>query len=132
MDRITVMEFLEEEINKMKEKHVEDLMRANRVEELEEVGNKIDFTILEEYLKEKQILGINSQEVPQDSWLEFIFIIHQSGFDYEKSTYCIWGDLEEILEHLKECSGKLERKIADLMHRKFLADYSLEELLAGK
>ena len=53
MDRITVMEFLEEEINKMKEEHVADLMRANRVEELEEVGNKINFTILEEYLKEK-------------------------------------------------------------------------------
>lgn len=52
MKREEVLKFFEITVKKMKEEHVADLMRANRVEELEEIAKQIDFTILNAYQEE--------------------------------------------------------------------------------
>ena len=128
--RKNVIRFLEETIEFLKKEHVDDLMRAGRVEELEEIGLQINFEPLDDYLKGKIVgtLELTLEEIPENSLLEMVFIANRS----EYSDWDIFDNWTELQEALLKKKGKLEFIIGSLIEYSNLSDLSLEELLTGE
>lgn len=127
MTREVVLKFLEAQLKKLKEEHVSDLMKANRVEELEEIVDELEFDTLEEFCDENESLKLEICEIPEDFHYELAFYISQSGCEDRE----IFEDYDDFRELLKETQEELAETIADTMERYDLRWCSIEELLAG-
>lgn len=127
MTREEVLEFLEAQLNKLKEEHVADLMKANRVEELEEIVDELEFDTLEEFCDENGSLNLEICEILEDFHYELAFYISQSGCEDHE----IFEDEDDFRELLKETQEELAETIADTMESYNLRWCSIEELLSG-
>ena len=101
MERKKVVAFLVNKIEEMKKEHVDDLMRANRIEELEAIAETLDLSEIDEYIQEEDYLNLKLEEIPADSLLETVFVLINSEVDDRQ----IWEDWEEFQSALKD-SGK--------------------------
>ena len=125
--REDVLEFLVEKIEEMKKEHVADLMRANRVEELEAIAETLDLSEIAEYSQKKH-LDLKLAEIPTDSLLETVFTLNNcKSLDGE-----IWEDWQEVTRMLEDSERELEILIAGLMRYDNLCTFSIEELLSGE
>lgn len=125
--REEVLEFLVEKIEEMKKEHVADLMRANRVEELEAIAEAIDLSEMDEYIQ-KEDLELRLAEIPADSLLETVFVLNNS----KREDYEIWEDWQDVARALEDSGRELECIIADLMRFDDLCNFTLEVLLSGE
>lgn len=126
--REDVLEFLVEKIEEMKKEHVADLMRANRVEELEAIAETIDLSEIDEYIQEGDYLNLKLEEIPADSLLETVFVLNNS----KREDYEIWEDWQYVARVLEDSGRELECIIADLMRFDDLCNFTLEVLLSGE
>lgn len=124
MEREQVLEFLVNKIDEMKREHVADLMRANRVEELEAIAETIDLSKMDEYIQQES-LKLRLDEIPEDSLLEIAFILCES----ENCDDDIFEDWEIFQEALSSSGKTLEYHIAEIMEHYNLGSVSVEELL---
>lgn len=128
MTREKVIKFLEAQLKKLKEEHVADLMKANRVEELEEIADELEFEPLVEFLEENIILDLENHEILEDCHYELAFYISQSGYD----DTCIFDDYEDFVDLLEKTQEELAETIATIMVTTDLCACSIEELLSGE
>ncbi len=128
MERQEVLEFLGVQLKKLKEEHVADLMKANRVEELKEVANEMEFGPLNAFIEENGYLELEFFEIPKGYHYELAFYISQS----ECVDNDIFEDFDDFIELLEETQEELAEKIATTMAGHSLCDCSIEELLSGK
>ena len=126
MNREKVLEFLESQFEKLKEEeHVEDLMKRGRLDELNQLVEELDFSILDEFRNEKYLaLGID--EIPVENYLyEIVFyVMHSDMQDCE--FFLSYNDIIKLLRKKEE---DLATEIAELMQWHNLKEYSIEELL---
>lgn len=128
MERKKVVAFLVNKIEEMKKEHVDDLMRANRIEELEAIAETLDLSEIDEYIQEEDYLNLKLEEMPADRLLETVFVLNSS----ESEDYEIWEDWEELQSALKDSGKSLESQIAELMECDNICDLTLEVLLSGE
>jgi len=131
MTRWETVKYVQEQINRLKEEHVADLMRAGRAEELCEILDDIDYSVLEEFFGECDCLMLSVKEIPQDSLLEAILLLQDfcSRCDEGIDDNGLFDDWTEITEALITEGGELEEEIATIMDTNNLCDVGLEELL---
>lgn len=130
MDRKQVIQFLEEQLKKMHEAHVDDLMKAHRSEELEDLMKEmdLDFSVINEFYEEEGFLNLEKDEIPREYLYELILYMRQSGifdcFFLENNVDC-----RDLLYEKKE---EVATGIADLIKSYDMCGCSIKELLAGK
>ncbi len=127
MTREEVLEFLIGQVRILKEKHVADLMKENRIDELWEITVNLEFEPLRKFcLKER--LSLRISEIPKGYYYELVLYISQSElFDYE-----IFAKYREFIDLLKETQEDLAIQIADMMTKHNLCSYTIRELVYGK
>lgn len=125
MDREKVLKFLESQLKKLKEEHVEDLMKHGRIDELEQVAEELDFSTLDEYCG-KADLELEMDEIPLE------------GYEYEMCFYAMysqWNDDEifanyiDFIELLESKNEKMATEIANFMQSDDLMELSIEQLI---
>lgn len=126
-ERDQVVQFLVEKIEEMKKEHVADLMRANRSDELEAIAEKLDLSVLNNFV-ESDYLDLSPEELPEDSLLELVFILNHSSLP-DDDVFLDWTVFRDALAK----TGKsLEYQIAELMDDWNIGDLTLEEILTGE
>ena len=126
--RERAIRILIQKVEEAKQAHVEDLMRANRAEELEELTKEFDMSDFDDNVESIGRLQLKLAEIPEDSLLELVFVLNSSNsWDHQ-----IWDNWEEFTAALRESGQPLEIQVADLMEDCNLFEYTLEELLSGK
>lgn len=126
-ERNQVVQFLVEKIEDMKKEHVADLMRANRSDELEAIAEKLDLSVLNNFV-ESDYLDLSPEELPEDSLLELVFILNHSSLP-DDDVFLDWTVFRDALAK----TGKsLEYQIAELMDDWNIGDLTLEEILTGE
>ena len=126
--REKAIKILRERVNQAKQEHIADLMRANRVEELEELVKEFDMSDFDDNVESIGRLQLKLTEVPEDCLLELVFVLNAgNSWDHE-----VWEDWSEFVETLRNSGQPLEIQVADLMEDCNLFEYTLEELLSGK
>ena len=124
MKREQVVKFLVKTIEEMKKEHVADLMRANRLEELEAIAETIDLSKMDDNIHQEN-LELRLDEIPEDSLLETAFILCKSK-SCDENIFEDW----EIFQEALDSSGKsLEYHIAEIMDCFSLCCISVEELI---
>ncbi len=98
MTRREMMESLYEELEKLKDKDVERLMKERRVEELDNI--KVDFSSLNEYLKTNH-LDLKKSEIKEECVYELVFYAHYSQRT-DNELFENWFDLRTILANKGE------------------------------
>lgn len=126
--REKAIKILLERVTQAKQEHIADLMRANRVEELEELVKEFDMSDFDDNVESIGRLQLKLAEIPEDSLLELVFVLNSSN----SWGHQIWDNWEEFTAALRESGQPLEIQIADLMEDCNLSEYTLEELLSGK
>lgn len=127
MDRKKVVEFLRSQLKKLKEEeHVEDLMKHGRIDELKEVAEEMDYSMLDEFCIEDD-LDLEMDEIPLE------------GYEYEMVFYAMYSELDDLeifaddddfIELLEAKNEKIASKIVELMFLNDLSEITIEELLA--
>ena len=126
-ERDQVVQFLVEKIEEMKKEHVADLMRANRSDELKAIAEKLDLSVLNNFV-ESDYLDLSPEELPEDSLLELVFILNHSSLP-DDDVFLDWTVFRDALAK----TGKsLEHQIAELMDDWNIGDLTLEEILTGE
>lgn len=126
-ERNQVVQFLVEKIEEMKKEHVADLMRANRSDELKAIAEKLDLSVLNNFV-ESDYLDLSPEELPEDSLLELVFILNHSSLP-DDDVFLDWTVFRDALAK----TGKsLEYQIAELMDDWNIGDLTLEEILTGE
>lgn len=126
-ERDQVVQFLVEKIEEMKKEHVADLMRANRSDELKAIAEKLDLSVLNNFV-ESDYLDLSPEELPEDSLLELVFILNHSSLP-DDDVFLDWTVFRDALAK----TGKsLEYQIAELMDDWNIGDLTLEEILTGE
>ena len=126
-ERNQVVQFLVEKIEEMEKEHVADLMRANRSDELKAIAEKLDLSVLNNFV-ESDYLDLSPEELPEDSLLELVFILNHSSLP-DDDVFLDWTVFRDALAK----TGKsLEYQIAELMDDWNIGDLTLEEILTGE
>ena len=126
-ERDHVIQFLFKKIDEMKKEHVADLMRANRLDELNTIAEKLDLSVLNYFVK-SYYLDLPLEGLPEDSLLEMVFIINQTSFSDED----ILLDWNVFRDALAKTGKNFECQIAELMNDWNIGFLTLEQLLTGK
>lgn len=126
--REKAIKILRERVNQAKQEHIADLMRANRVEELEELVKEFDMSDFDDNVESIGRLQLKLTEVPEDCLLELVFVLNiGNSWDHQ-----IWGNWEEFTQALEDSGKSPEIQIAKLIKKRNLCEYSLEKLLSDK
>lgn len=126
-ERDHVIQFLFKKIDEMKKEHVADLMRANRLDELNTIAEKLDLSVLNYFVK-SYYLDLPLEGLPEDSLLEMVFILNQTSFSDED----ILLDWNVFRDALAKTGKNFECQIAELMNDWNIGFLTLEQLLTGK
>lgn len=127
MTREVVLKFLEAQLKKLKEEHVSDLMKANRVEELKDIAKELKFKVLKKFYEENKSLKLKVCEIPEGYHYELAFYICQSGYDDSQ----IFENYKDFIKLLEGTGEELGRTIAAIMEWRDLSGGSIEELSSG-
>lgn len=127
MTHVEVMSFLEEQLKRLHEvEHVDDLMKAGRIDELKDIATKeLDFSKLDEFYKDNDGLELVNGEIPEEYYYEVTFFFNQYVKEDCRVFYC-FSDFGELLKQTEE---PLAEHIAQIMEEENLCDVSLESLL---
>lgn len=126
-ERDHVVQFLVEKIDEMKKEHVADLMRANQSDELKAIAEKLDLSVLNNFVK-SDYLELYPKELPEDSLLELVFILNHTSFPDDD----VFLDYTDFRDALAKTGKSLECQIAELMDDWNIGDLTLEEILTGE
>lgn len=126
MTRREVKEFLEKQLEILKDYHVEDLMKAGRVQELEDIMKELNFSPMQEFCDE-QSLDLWDSEIPEGYHYELVLYVSQSGIS-DDEFFENYGDFMDMLMRTGE---DLAEQIEDIMKGFNLCDCTIEELLFG-
>ncbi len=123
-------QFLFEQLEKLhKEEHVDDLMKDGRIEELVDIPEDLDCSVLRDFLNEHNKFFLEVEEIPDGCHYELAFWINQScepWFDNQ-----IFDDYEEYIIFLYSLGENLADTIAATMESRDLSGLALAELLFG-
>ena len=127
-ERDHVVQFLVEKIDEIKKEHVADLMRANRLDELNTIAEELDLSVLLDFVEESYYLNLSPEELPEDSLLELVFILNQTSLS-DDDVFLDWIVFRDALAKTRK---SLEYQIAELMDNWNIGDLTLEEILTGE
>lgn len=126
MERQEVLEFVKKEIKRFKEvEHVEDLMNAGRVEELEGILNETPYDKIRNFSEDLMSLEIKANELEKGELLPAIFYMYGAKL----SDWEMWQNEVEIAVKLGKEAGILGKSIAVQMYTADLSDLTIEELV---
>lgn len=126
MERQKVLQYLEEQLMRLKnEYNVVDLMMNRRLKELEEIAEKLDFSLLNQYYEQNEKLGLEICEIPEGYHYELAFYFGQSKIQDNK----IFKNYEDFIELLKETEEGLALKIAKIMGKWDLCSFEIGDFI---
>lgn len=121
----SVKNFLQEQLHKLKEQKVDDLMKQGRIEELEQIAEGLDFSVLKEF---RGRLELKIHEFEEYAY-EIAFYINKSR---------IWDSAffnENVLEDYIAVLSKKKEPLGDILAKTianwYLCDLSTKQLLEG-
>lgn len=128
MTRTEALKFLVAQVTALKEKHVSDLMKKNRIDELWEIAQKVKISPLLKFCRGDRHLDLRMSEIPNGCHYELAFYISQSTvLDHE-----VFANYKEFIELLKSTNEDLADRIANIMVKHNLSDCTIPELLRGE
>lgn len=123
MERYEIIKKVRNDLCKLKEEeHVEDLMKAGRVDELSKIAKEIKFDEVNEFLSANLLNMI--EEDYEGYCMELVFYICVSGF----SEVDFVKDRERFISELSD-TGNLGNIIADAMDCFYLNELSIKQLV---
>lgn len=123
--------FLFEQLEKLhKEEHVDDLMKAGRLDELAEIAKDLDFSVFNDFFDGHEEFFLKLEEIPEGYHYETIFYFTCQEEDWEDEV--IFDNYYEVIEFFRDCKEKCAENIADLMENYNLCGLTLKELLTGE
>jgi len=123
--------FLCKQLEKLhKEEHVDDLMKAGRLDELADIASDLDFSIFCDFFEYHEEFFLELEEIPNECHYEVIFYFLCQDEDWEDIE--IFDDWEEIIDFFRNCEEKTAQNIAWLMERHNLCALTLKEILNGE
>ena len=122
--RKEVLNFLVNTIDNLKQQNVADLMRKGDLKKLKDIASKLDLSGLNEFIAYEP-LDLEFSEIPENSYLELVFIINNSNCP-DNEVFDNWWDFVDFLRNI----GKnLEVHIAEAMDDDDLCDLTLNDLI---
>ena len=122
--REEVISFLVNTIDNLKQQNVADLMRKGELKKLKPIASMLDLSGLNEFIAYEP-LDLKFSEIPEDSYLELVFIINNSNCP-DNEVFDNWWDFVDFLRNI----GKnLEVHIAEAMDDDDLCDLTLNDLI---
>ena len=122
--REELINFLVNTIGNLKEQNVADLMRKGELKKLKPIASMLDLSGLNEFIAYEP-LDLKFSEIPEDSYLELVFIINNSNCP-DNEVFDNWWDFVDFLRNI----GKnLEVHIAEAMDDDDLCDLTLNDLI---
>lgn len=118
-----VQEFIKKELKKLKDYHVDDLIRTRGCTELEEILEDIDldFSMTYEFVESRKIVYEEKEEIPECYVYELLCYIWKSGI--EDSSY--FKDDYDFVQILRDFG---EEDIANRITLQDIIYYKLAEL----
>lgn len=122
---------LQKQVKQLKDKNVEDLMHAGRIEELKNFEDEIDLSTIIEFFEERDDLMLGIQEIPDGCFLSTVFFLRffTEENEVKVNDNQLFDDWEKIAEELIESEDALKKKIGEKMEEMNLYDMDLEDLL---
>lgn len=126
MTRKEIKKFLEGQLKYLKEQHVEDLMKAGRIQELKNIVKVLDYSLVYDFCA-NQKLAIQASEIPKEYLYEVVLYVSNSKMEDNE-----WfEDYSDFIEMLMEKGEVLAKQIAASMGIDDLCNYTIEDLLLG-
>lgn len=124
MTRKKIKEFLEEQLKKLQEAHVAELMKSRRDEELEAIlaDVKLDSFLIETF---EQPVYMSRQEIPKQFIYELVCYINKSGLP----NWHFFEDDFNFISILRDTDEKVAEVIASLMTEQDLRYYTIKNFL---
>lgn len=122
---------LQKQVKQLKDKNVEDLMHAGRIEELKNFEDEIDLSTIIEFFEERDDLMLGIQEIPDGCFLSTVFFLRffTEENEVKVNDNQLFDDWEKIAEQLILSEDALKNKIGEKMEEMNLYDMDLEDLL---
>lgn len=122
---------LQKQVNRLKDKSVEDLMHAGGIEELKIIEDEIDLSTIIEFFEERDDLMLGIQEIPDGCFLSTVFFLRffTEENEVKVNDNQLFDDWEKIAEQLILSEDALKNKIGEKMEEMNLYDMDLEDLL---
>ena len=117
--------FLNEQLRKLKEQKVSDLMKEGRIEELEQIAEGLDFSVLKEF---RGHLGLKIHEFEEYAY-EIAFYVNKSRI--WDSAFFNEDVLKDYIAVLKSKEEPLGNIVAKNITNWYLCDLTIKELLEG-
>ncbi len=130
MTRENVQEFLKGQLIKLQDVHVDDLMKASRHEELEEILEdvELDFSPIKEFWdQEGEAIYQLKGEIPKEFCYELALYMQQSGLQ-DVVFFSNYWNYQDLLMELEE---KVAENIADVMDKGHICEFTVKELVAA-
>ena len=121
MVREDIIQFINSQINYLKKNDVRQLMEKSRIDELTDISDKLDFSLLEEFISDEKRLELEIDEIPSNSSLELAFYISNGSCD---DCY-IFADYEDFQKLLKHDGGIVGYGIAEMLYGTELRELSI-------
>lgn len=123
MKREKVIEWLQTQVNFLEANNVLRLLEEGDTEKIAILIGKIDYSILDEYLREKgKRLNLGSTEIEGNPVLLALIINSCSHGDYK--IFCDYIEFEKIL---KQKGGEVGNQIAEKMPRNYLNQLQIKD-----
>lgn len=124
--------FLFEQLEKLhKEEHVDDLMKAVRLDELDDIAKDLDFSVFCDFFDEHEGFFLELEEIPDECQHETIFYFaSQKGTEWLDEQ--IFDNYDEIIAFFRKRREKCAQNIADMMENYNLFGLTIKELLTGE
>lgn len=128
MTREEVKQFLKDQLKKLQDAHVADLMKVRRHEELEEILKdvELDFSPIEEFWKDQgEAIYQTQEEIPEEFCYELACYMNRSSL----KDFLFFEDYEDYYNVLIELKEEVAVDIAARMNDMYLCNYTIRGLL---
>ena len=126
IQRQEVLELLREEIEKVQEKKIVELIQEKKKDEIAKIYEEINVAFLETFIKKQRtILELHDSEIPKYTSIETIFVLSRSGCtDFE-----LFYDIEDFKFLLIAEGGEVGACIADILDTKDVCNLTLNNFM---
>ncbi len=126
IQRQEVLELLREEIEKVQEKKIVELIQEKKKDEIAKIYEEINVDFLEEFIKKQRtILELHDSEIPKYTSIETVFILSKSNC----SNFELFCNIEDFKFLLIAEGEKVGVRIADILDTKGVCNLTLDDFM---
>jgi len=126
MTKKEIKRYFQEEVMRLSEEGVEDLIKTHRDEELMEIAGQLYTRPIRQFLEEEESISLEVEDIPEGCLRVTAFYIWALESCYDQQILAHW---QEFAGALSTSGDAIDKHIASLMYEKDLSECTICELL---